>query len=397
MYDADYHLTMTPGTIYPDVAPTSMNFRMLTYDLFKKHTFRNNNAGAEAQMEFYIITPRTAIPAESKSALGQPWRNAGPPPDSHYGAALYQPDILTNWNTTTSTFATPSGTPPAYTDGRTEPFTSTAMSQFDLRFTPYQIPMLSALYKIKRIRPKAILSVDGQWRKHPKGPTILKPGETCILVTKNGAVKTWYANKFVLPSTGLFSQAYAAYPGISKFLWVSLSGTLGHFSTSIEVATGYAQLDYQQSWKYKMCTYSQSVKRSVNIITNQPSTASIVRQVNPANHIEYQSIDNPASVSAATPLPRPAAPPAGQMDVDDSKSLEEKFNAVVLSESNPSSASNPPVEDSPDHQAASDSESDDDDEEDDYEDVDIPTGPQLHPLVTAYRELRTVGPPPKPN
>lgn len=245
------------GNTASSTAVTALKLNALKaymYDHVAIHNFRNNSTNAECELQFYKLIPRTAVPAYVANAGGnlETFPTITPPADFNYNScARISPTMLKY----------------PYDDEDVSVTGGVKMTSEDINATPYMNPILTSLFKIKKMR------VGGSHIVR------LQAGGSCSFTVKHTKPKLVNWNKFGIPvmqvanvnSGSRLGQVWEVLPHCPVVL-VYLRGTTSHDNTSVgTVGIGTAEIDYvsRRHWRVAL-----PEKGEVNSVTTyQPFTA----------------------------------------------------------------------------------------------------------------------------
>lgn len=225
------------------------------YDHVAMHSFRNNSTNAECELQFYKLIPRTGVPAYASSAAGslETFPTITPPADFNYTSCVRNAPTMLKY---------------PYDDEDVSVTAGTKMSAFDINATPYMNPILTSLFKIKKLRVNGSHIVK------------LQAGASCQFTVKHTKPKLVNWNKFGMPVMQVpvanqgsrLGQVWEVLPHCPVVL-VYLRGSTSHDSTAVSnVAIGTAEIDYvsRRHWRVALPEKGETT----GITTYQPFTAS---------------------------------------------------------------------------------------------------------------------------
>lgn len=228
------------------------------FDLVRRHQWRNAEQNATVHVTAYMLYPRKDIP-RATSDTGDVLRllpQFAPTPTNSSALAG------NGWG-----IQDPSGWTQPFSDEAGGTVYTTKIAPQDPAVTPFQNPIVTNLFKIKKLMMDF---PDGR-----KSAGLLEPGQTLRYVGKRTKPINCELNKYSIDGAFDFEvgrnwQCLTTTP----LIWLQVKGTTSHDTTTKTiVGLGPATLDYVQDFSFQYVITATGQCRISNPITNAPVVA----------------------------------------------------------------------------------------------------------------------------
>lgn len=215
------------------------------YNVTRQHVWRNNAQAGQCELKFYVLRPRNHIPVATSVGGLAPANSV----QYSVGGIAINPTNISSLNDEA----------PAFLGGN-------LLDSYDYQCTPYMIPTLTELFKIKRLK---VAGPTGRGWHHR-----LLPGQECRLEGKYKGPMLVNFNKFGM--TALAAQGIANVYEVLKqtpLVWVQMYGTVSHNDASpVTSYRGIFEVDYVQMVKWCFAQAPGAIRKlQVDTTTDEPT------------------------------------------------------------------------------------------------------------------------------